>query len=71
MNDFSGPLPTAPKEGDRIFLKDGATLSWVQDLAGHAMNGCFRVVDRTGKTRVVKRFKDKDLPGQPAWIALN
>lgn len=71
MNDFSGPLPLAPKEGDRIFLKDGSTLTWVHDLAGHAMNGCFRVVDRNGTTRVVKRFKDKDLPGHPAWQALN
>lgn len=70
MTEFSGPLPLAPKEGDRIFLKDGSTMSWVQELAGHAINGCFRVVDRSGQTLVVKRFREKDLPGQPAWQAL-
>jgi hypothetical protein len=70
MNDFTGPLPTAPKEGDRVFLATTNEVTWVKELAGHAMNGCFRITDKGGATRLVKRFKAKDLAGSPAWVTL-
>jgi hypothetical protein len=65
-----------PQETDQVYVPvtQGAVpekLTWVRELLGYTVNGCFKVRDTSGQLRIVKRYKSKDKPGLKAWISLN
>ncbi|MDX6767209.1 MAG: hypothetical protein SFU85_10515 [Candidatus Methylacidiphilales bacterium] len=67
-----------PRESEQVFVPGLATISgtgtqmtWVSELIGYTVNGCFKIRDQSGQVRIVKRHKSKDRPGMKAWISLN
>jgi hypothetical protein len=76
MNHMVPDSLETPKETDHVYVpvSHGAVpekLTWVNELLGYTVNGCFKVRDSSGSIRIVKRYKTKDRPGLTAWISLN
>jgi hypothetical protein len=76
MNMTDTHLLETPNEADQVYVPvlHGAVpekLTWVRELLGYTVNGCFKVRDSSGTVRIVKRYKSKDKPGLKAWISLN
>jgi hypothetical protein len=46
-------------------------MTWVTEVVEVTVNGCFKVVDKTGARRIVKRFKSKDKGLSKAWKAVS
>lgn len=76
MNFTDTQLLETPQETDQVYIPvlHGAVpekLTWVRELIGYTVNGCFKVRDASGAIRIVKRCRSKDKPGLRAWISLN
>lgn len=76
MNFTDTQLLETPQETDQVYIPvlQGAVpekLTWVRELLGYTVNGCFKVRDASGAVRIIKRYKSKDKPGLRAWISLN
>jgi hypothetical protein len=46
-------------------------MTWVNEVVEATVNGCFKVKDKTGVQRIVKRFKSKDKGMAKAWKAVS
>lgn len=76
MNFTETQLLETPLESDRIYvpMTEAAVpekITWVKELIGYTVNGCFKVRDATGAVRIIKRCRGRDQRGQRAWISLN
>jgi len=67
-----------PRESEQVFVPSttalsgtGTQVTWVAELIGYTVNGCFKIRDQSGKVRIVKRHRSKDLADMKAWISLN
>ncbi|NJK91559.1 MAG: hypothetical protein HC828_16570 [Blastochloris sp.] len=67
-----------PKPSEMIFVlnQDSSatsekwSMTWVADFVEPTLNGCFKVTDKSGRSRIVKRFKSKDKGMLKAWKAM-
>jgi hypothetical protein len=78
MQDLMTESLETPRESEQVFLPafsalsgTGTQMTWVEELVGYTVNGCFKIRDKSGLIRIVKRYKLKDQPGMRAWITLN
>jgi 5-methylthioribose kinase len=65
-----------PKISESIYIPsaegtDKWAMTWVHEVGDATVNGCFKVTDKMGKLRIVKRFKSKDKGLAKAWKAVS
>lgn len=77
MRDLMHESMETPRESEQVFVPafsaltgTGTQMTWVDELVGYTVNGCFKIRDKSGSIRIVKRHKSKDRPGMRAWITL-
>lgn len=78
MQDLQTHAMDVPRESEQVFVPSvasndgtGTQLTWVAELIGYTVNGCFKIRDQAGRVRIVKRHRAKDRSGMKAWISLN
>ncbi len=72
---MSAPNIQPPVEGEKIFVPDPANpeklrFTWVDEMVIYTQNHCYKVRDKHGKERLVKRHPAGDQAGKRAWISL-
>jgi hypothetical protein len=61
-----------PEPGQVIEVLDASgeikSITWVEDLIGYSMNGCFKVKDKSGMVRLITRSRRSRIV--PRWRAV-
>lgn len=61
-----------PEPGQIIEILDESgeitSITWVEDMLGYSMNGCFKVRDKNGETRLIARSRRSRIV--PRWRSL-
>jgi hypothetical protein len=64
-----------PKVSEILYVPhegpDKWKMTWIVEVVEATVNGCFKVKDKSGTQRIVKRFKSKDKGLAKAWKAVS
>ncbi len=63
---------SVPEPGQVIEILDASgevkSITWVEDMLGYSMNGCFKVRDKSGETHLIARSRRSRIV--PRWRSL-